>query len=379
MDLTTLAYLVLLGLGLVGTDAVIHHNNIVVEVAASPKSDKVTVDQATLTTGFKDDLYEITRVVSLQSVAAPEIRMSEDEGVGMAIAKAANLEGVAYALQDQFRVRPDAIRFSLYLQNGELRGFVAGRSRRLGYFHKVMLPKKDESLMRFVHRCALWSAGQLAPYATALYLLQKHAADGKFDAAVAIVKEAQARLPPTPTSADRALFENLLGLVALFGNDGKAAQEEFHKAMLDDPGNPVPFLNAALTDLQFDDNHKAANRMETLLRVAPPRNRVLRMTAYLTWGAALMGLKDLPQADRMFRKATETDPDSATAFSLWAEEKRLAGEAAAADRLDRKAQMASATFENYAEVGALWFHLSWRDNEPVIRNKFSNPALVSYR
>jgi tetratricopeptide (TPR) repeat protein len=379
MDLTTLAYLVLLGLGIIGTDAVIHHNSVVVEVSTSPKTDKMAVDQATLTTGFKDDLYEITRVNSLQSVVPPEIRMTEDQGVGMAIAKAVNLEGVAYALQDQFRVRPDTIRFSLYIQDGQVRGFIAGHSRSLGYFHNIMVPKKDEALMHFVHRCALWSAEQLAPYATALYLMHKHAADGKFDAVVRTVEQAEARLPPTPRSFDRALFDNLLGLVALFRNDVKAAQEKFRTAMLDDPTDPVPFLNAALTDLQIDDNRKAADRMQTLLRVAPPQNDVLRMTAYMTWGAALMGLKDLPRADRMLRKATQIDPQSATAFSLWAEEKRLAGDTAAAARLDRKAQIVSATFENYAEVGALWFHLSWRDNEPVIRNKFTNPTLVGYR
>ena len=378
MDLTTLTYLVLLGLGIIGTDAVVHHNSVVVEVSTSPKTDKMAVDQATLTTSFKDDLYEITRVNSLQSVVPPEIRMTEDQGIGMAIAKAANLEGVAYALQDQFRVRPDTIRFSLYIQDAQVRGFIAGRSHGLGYFHKVMTPKANEVLMAFVHRCALWSAEQLAPYATALYLMHKHAADGKFDAVVSTVEQAKARLPPTPTSFNRALFDNLLGLLALFRNDVKAAQQKFRDAMLDDPSDPVPFLNAALTDLQIDDNRKAADRMQTLLRVAPPQNDVLRMTAYMTWGAALMGLKDLPQADRMLEKAIEAYPNSATAFSLWAEEKRLAGDTAAAARLERKAHIASATFENYAEVGALWFHLSWRDDEPVIRNKFANPKVVSY-
>ena len=67
----------------------------------------------------KDDLYEITRVSSLQSVAPPEIHMREDEGVGMALAKAANLDEVGYALQSQFGVQPGTIRFSLYLQSGE--------------------------------------------------------------------------------------------------------------------------------------------------------------------------------------------------------------------------------------------------------------------
>ena len=378
MDLATISYLVMLGLGIIATDAVVHHNSVVVDISTSPSNDKTAIDQDTLTTGFKDDLYDITRVNTLQSVAPPEIRMSQ-QGIGMAIARAANLEAVAYALQEQFQVRPDTIRFSLYLQNGELRGFIAGRSHRLGIFHKVMAPKKDETLMEFVHRCALWSAEQLAPYSTSVYLLEKHSKDGKFDSVVRIAKDASARLPPTPKNYERAMFENLLGVVALFKNDGEGAQEMFRKAMVDDPSNPVPFLNAALTDMQFDDNRKAAQRMETLLRVAPPENAVLRSTAYLTWGAALMGLKDLPEADRKLQKATEIYPQSATAFSLWAEEKRLTGDAAAAARLERRAQMATASFENYVEVGALWFHLSWRDNEPIIRNKFGNPDVVSYR
>ena len=80
----------------------------------------------------------------------------------------------------------------------------------------------------------------------------------------------------------------------------------------------------------------------------------------------------------MLAKATRPDPQSATAFSLWAEEKRLAGDDAAALRLDKRAGMASATFENYAEVAALWFRLPWQQNQPVIRNKFVNPTVVSY-
>jgi hypothetical protein len=46
--------------------------------------------------------------------------------------------------------------------------------------------------------------------------------------------------------------------------------------------------------------------------------------------------------------------------------------------LDRLAQEASATFENYGEVAALYFHLAWADNEPVSRNKFSNPTIVTF-
>jgi hypothetical protein len=80
----------------------------------------------------------------------------------------------------------------------------------------------------------------------------------------------------------------------------------------------------------------------------------------------------------MLELATRANPDSATAFGLWAEAKRLQGDQAAAERLDRLAHQASATMENYSEVAALYFHLSWGDNQPVTLNKFTNPKVVTF-
>jgi len=174
------------------------------------------------------------------------------------------------------------------------------------------------------------------------------------------------------------LLDNLLGLVALFKNDPQSARKAFGDAIAADPTNPVPFLNAGFTDLQLDEYQKAADRMAELLRLAPPSNKVLLATAYMTWGAARMALHDLSGADRMLAKATQADPDSSSAFGLWAEAKRLAGDGAAADRLDRTAREATAKLENYSEVAALYFHLAWLDNQPVTLNKFSNPTVVTF-
>jgi len=224
----------------------------------------------------------------------------------------------------------------------------------------------------------LWGGSQLAPYSTALYLINQHASDKDFTDVVALIEHAKALLPPTPTSFDRALLDNLLGLVALFGNDPPAARKAFDEAMTDDPTNPVPVLNAAFADLLFNEYQKAADRIAELLRLARPSNKVLLATAYMTWAAARMGLGDLAGADRMLAIATQTNPESSSAFGLWAEAKRLEGDDAAASRLHRTALEKTATFENYSEVAALYFRLSWRDNEPVIRNQFANPGVVTF-
>jgi tetratricopeptide (TPR) repeat protein len=376
MDLTTLAIAVLIGLGLLGADAVVYSGSVEVQVTAAPGIEKLAVSEQTLAGEFEEALDEITSTPSV--VRPPELRSSRDQGLGMALAEAVNVQNVAFALQSEFGYRPDQLRFSLYMEDGAVRALVSGKSHLGMRFQQVMSPAPGEQFMAFVQRCALWGASQLAPYSAALYLLQKHSTDLDFTDVVALVEHAKAMLPPTPTSFDRALFDNLLGLVALFKNDPKAARAAFAAAMADDPTDPVGFLNAAFTDLQLDESQKAADRMEQLLRLAPPANPILHASAYTTWGAARLGLHDPKGAHQLLAEATRIDPTSATAFGLWAEAEREEGEVAEAAELERKALESSATFENYAEVAALYFHLSWKDNEPVIRNRFANPGVVSF-
>ena len=61
-----------------------------------------------------------------------------------------------------------------------------------------------------------------------------------------------------------------------------------------------------------------------------------------------------------------------------AELKEQRGDAAAAARLNRQALQNTVSFENFGEMAPLYFHLAWRDNEPVVRSKFSNPTVVVF-
>ncbi len=376
MDLTTITVAVMLALGLLGVDTAIHAGTVSVEVAIAPKIEGVSIDERTLAAEFEDQFDAIT---ATSSVVRPlEIRSREAQGVGLALAEAVGAQNVAYAVQRQLGFTSDSIRFTLFVDKGALRGLVHGHSHLVGNINQIMIPNDGESLIAFVQRSALWGASQLAPYSTALYLLQKHSADKDFTDAVALVEHAKALLPPTPTSLDGSLFDNLLGLVALFQNDPQTARKSFDAAMFADLTNPVPFLNAAFTDIQLNDYRKAADRMEELIRLAPPENKTLLASAYMTWGAALMGLHDVPGADRALAKSVEVNPESSSAYGLWAEAKELAGDQAAAHRLQHRSREATAKFENYGEVAALYFQLAWRDDQPVTLNKFSNPTIVTF-
>ena len=245
MDLTTITVAVMLALGPLGVDTAMHTGTVSVEVAIAPKIEGVSIDERTLAAEFEDQFDAIT---ATSSVVRPlEIRSREAQGVGLALAEAFSAQNVAYAVQRQLGFTSDSIRFTLFVDKGALRGLVHGHSHLVGNINQIMIPNDGEPLIALVQRSALWGASQLAPYSTALYLLQKHSADKDFTDVVALVEHAKALLPPTPTSFDRSLFDNLLGLVALFQNDPQSARKSFDAAMFADLTNPVPFLNAAFT------------------------------------------------------------------------------------------------------------------------------------
>lgn len=376
MDLTTLATALLVALGILGADAVINANSVMVEVAAPPKIDNVTIDRETLEEEFDGELFAIARVASV--VEPPEIHASRDQGLGVALAKELKLQDVAYALQSELGYKKDRLRLALYVENDALRGLVSGQGSKVGSFRQVLVPLKDETLLAFVHRCAVWGASQLSPYTTALYLLQKHAADGDMSDVVALVQQSKSKLPATPISFDRSAFDNLLGIVALFKNDAKSAKATFKQAVVDYPANPVAVLNAAFAEVQADDYQAAADRMQRLVTNSPPANKVLLATAYSTWAAAMMGQHDLDKADQLLQQATMINPDGSIGWSLLSVVMELKGNKEAAATYHQRALIEEASFENYAEVAALYFELSWKDNEPVMRSSFGNPNIVTF-
>jgi tetratricopeptide (TPR) repeat protein len=377
MDIVSLAAALMIALGLLGTDVVMNSDNLVVEVVAPPRGEKLSIDDVTLEQTFANQLHAITDTRSLAQ--PPEIRASRKQGLGMALAEAARVQGVAHALQTEMGYSPERLRLALYLQNGVLQGLVSGSGRNSGIFEQSLVLREGEGLPDFVRRAALSGVSQLAPYTTALYLLQAHSRDKDFADLLALTDQAKAKLPPSPVNLQRSLFENIYGIVALFKNDPKAAKAAFEVALASDPANPVAVLNMGFAEVEVDDYRQAAERMRNLIITAPPANVVLLATAYMTWAAAEMGLRDEARADQLLEKAVEIYPTSSTALDLWAEAKELQGDQVTAADLRQKALAATGdTFENYAEVAALYFHLSWRDNVPVMRNKFADVPAVKF-
>jgi len=117
MDPTTLLAAVLVAIGLLGTDAVLYSGSVQVSVATPPEIKGMSIDKATLEVEFDDKLNAIAQTPSV--VHPPDIRSSSEQGVGMALAEAANVQNVAFALQSSLGFRPDRLRLSLFTADGK--------------------------------------------------------------------------------------------------------------------------------------------------------------------------------------------------------------------------------------------------------------------
>jgi tetratricopeptide (TPR) repeat protein len=377
MDLMTLSAFLMLVVSALGVDAAMHPSSVILEVSVPPQLDVVKIDTDTVYAILSDEVAKISTTRSI--LTAPEILVGGNKGVGMAIAEAAGLRSLAVSFQSELGYVPERIRISLLSEKGAVKVLVSGnelsgRMRRLP-FQELFVPQPDESIVSVVHRAAVFGVAKIEPYFTALYLIEAHAQDHNFAEVEGLIEQVNSQLPPTPVNFDRSLLENLQGIIQLSNNKPIEAAAWFHRAAASDPEGDAPLLNGAFVDVQQGRYREATEHMDQLLSTKPPTDETLLCTAYMTWGAALVGLQDPAGADAKLARATEVNPESATAWQLWSEIKRMAGDSAAADALHAKALKYSAGFENYAEVAALYFKLAWSKDQPIVPNEFSTMQL----
>lgn len=378
MDLTTFSLAVGLIIALLGFDTMLHPRDVVLEAQVAARVEKIVITEEMLTDILKE---EVGRISDTQSVIArPIVQVGRPDGIAISIAEALHVPSVAYAVQSQLGIQPDHIKLRLFAEESTAKILVTGfGSRRFNSFQQEVVQQKDESIVALAHRASVIAIARIDPYITALNLMQRHADDRDFHDCEAIIQYAMAQLPPTPVNAERSRFENLQGIIALFHNDPAVAHTLFHAAMVSDPSNPVPPLNAAFANMALDQDKEAAEHMAELIARNPPTDAALLSTAYMTLAAGRMGSRDAAGAEQAIAQSIAIYPNSSTAHALWSEIKRAAGDQAAAAQLHENALAATKYFENYAEIAALYFRMAWRGGEPVMRSPFGNPPPLNVR
>lgn len=373
MDLTaflTGAFLLLSALGL---DTVMHPRDIVLEAHKASQLGQVHLTDTMLNAVMKAQVEEIFLTKSV--VTKPTIRLSKQKGIGVTITDSIGLSALANALQEQMGYRPDRIELHVFTENETTKVLVSGyHATGGGTFEQEVVQVKEERIVSLVQRATVVAMATIDPYVTALNLMRQHIKDRDFSQSEKVIAFAKARLRPTQENADRAMLENLEGMIALFRRDTARALERFQVAVASGPGNQVAKLNLALVLLEKDQDARSAAMMADLLRDNPPLDPVLLSTVHMTQAAAYLGLRQPAPADAAMAKAAALNPTSPTILNAWAEVKTQMGDKVAAEDLHRQALSAENSFDDYAEVAALYFTLAWQKGEPVLRSPFGNTA-----
>jgi tetratricopeptide (TPR) repeat protein len=380
MDITTLVMVMMLIASAVGVDTVLHPTSVVLDAAVAGKLDKLTIDADALDGML---VYEVTAICSTPSILSPpEVRAGSTKGLGMALAETLRVQSVALALQTELGYQPEQIRLTLIGEDNAIRMLVNGSGMggriRTPPFQLLLTLDKDETLAALVHRAALAGMSRIDPYTTSLYLVQSHVNDGDFSEAEALIDASKAQLPKRVESFDRAVFENLQGLIALLRDKPETADFWFRSASLSDSSGVVAKLNSAFVAVQLARYPEAIEHVQEVIALGPGLEKTRQSTAWLIWGAALLGQNDAQGAAEKLARSVQIDPANSVAYQLWSDADQLAGDSAAARELRTKAWEIADQFGSYAEVAALYFRMPWKPGQKLVRSPFNSSSMMRF-
>jgi hypothetical protein len=114
----------------------------------------VKIDTDTVYVILSDEVAKISTTRSI--LTAPEILVSGNKGVGMAIAEAGGLRSLAVSFQSELGYVPERMKISLLNEKGAVKVLVSdnGLGGRGPPFRELFVPQPDESIVSVVHRAA---------------------------------------------------------------------------------------------------------------------------------------------------------------------------------------------------------------------------------
>lgn len=376
MDFISIATGVAMIFSLLTADAVVSAETVAVQI---------TVPASVAQTGYSEDVaeriftHEFETMNQTRSLLRPPVlRPARQPTIVGVIAGSLKLDSFTAALQDLLGLERMRIAGAVVVgAPGEGQRLLINSSSAYSGAFSLDLSERGET-DRLLRRAALETMERVQPYRAALFHFNQINRTGGNDySAVMELAERELSRPKRPeVLEERSFLKNLLGILALLNNDIDEAERLFRLSFRWNPSFAVGRLNLAFVHIQRDRYQDAIDILRPIIASSAGRRipllgtRVggpLQEAVHSTLGVALWAQGDLDGAEAAFDRATREYPSSAGAYSYWA---RLLRERGHMLRAAEKAEIARAnslTFENFPEVASLYFWMSPRDNQPLVR------------
>ena len=383
MDPISIVSAIAMIFGLLTADAVVNAETVAVQI---------DVPAAVARTGYTEDVaerifvHEIETITQTRSLLqSPSMRSSRKPTIVGVIANSLRIDNFTAALQDLLGLDRTRIAGAIVTSapGDRERLLINSSSAYSGAFSLDISEKGDtEQLLR---HAAHDTMQRVHPYRSALFHFEQISASGGKDYTI-VVQIAERELS-RPLRAEmleeRAFLQNLLGIVALLNNDLDEAERRFRLSFDRSPGFNVGRINLAFVHVERDSYQEAIDLLTPLiagglgqrLSIPSKRSALLQEAILNTLGTALWAQGDLDGAEAAYKRATREHPSSAGAYSYWARLLRERGDEQAAAEKEKIARVNALTFENYPEIANLYFWMSPRDNQPLVR-RTDVPALT---
>ena len=368
MDPTTVLTAFLAAFGILSADAVLHSDTVNVHISLPADVARTLPKDEVLEEVFISGMEEIVETKSY--FGTPSIQSGHAKTVGSVLAHALKIEDFAAAIQHQFGMKVATVNASFTHDGGKLRLMSVVTDIDEPPFTQVITRETDEPLKDMLTRAAEDTMEHLAPYLSAVYLLNEGDRSGTYDKVDRLIAAMLKQYASSKFRKERASALNLAGIVALHRNDLEGAEKNFIAANDADPELLIPQINRAFLMLVTDHEQAALEVLDPVLVAARSRKEyVLLAAAEMTRAAAYMALNHLADAATALENAGYWDPTSSLVPALGAEVERLRGDQAKAAVLRARAADNLDDFETYPELASLYFKLSWKKGEPLVRNE----------
>jgi tetratricopeptide (TPR) repeat protein len=369
--------------GLLTADAVVNAETVAVQIDVPAAVARTGYTENVVERIFVHEIETITQTRSL--LQSPSMRSSRKPTIVGVIANSLRIDNFTAALQDLLGLDRTRIAGAIVTSaaGDRERLLINSSSAYSGAFSLEISEKGDtEQLLR---HAAHDTMQRVHPYRSALFHFEQISASGGKDYSI-VVQIAERELS-RPLRAEmleeRSFLQNLLGIVALLNNDLNEAERRFRLSFDRSPGFNVGRINLAFVHVQRDSYQEAIDLLTPLiagglgqrLSIPSKRSALLQEAILNTLGTALWAQGDLDGAEAAYKRATREHPSSAGAYSYWARLLRERGDEQAAAEKEKIARVNALTFENYPEIANLYFWMSPRDNQPLVR-RTDVPALT---
>ncbi len=376
MDLTTIVATLAVAFGLFTANAVVEADVVTIEFNVPARYSNAGYGSEVAQSIF---LYELQDILDTQSMTPSRtIRGTNDKTIVSALAESLKLQDMTYSLQRALGYDVARIRANIVHDGDATSLVVLGQLRKGKEFKFSLTRRSDEPLISLIRRGAHETAYQMEPYLALLYFMQTSQSCEALPKTTQLIRVQIAALPAATISLPRSLYENLLGIAALFCSDAQAARQAFAAAIEANPGNAAAILNLAFVEI-YENRYIEAERVARRVLEPTPMNvpPAVISAAYLTWAAALVGQRSFAPAEEKLAKSVATYIYTSSADEFWAQIKESQNDLIAAERMRNKAIENALYFENYGEIAMLYFEVAWRDDQKLVRNKYGNPSYLN--